>query len=134
MWAGLAQSVQRLATGWAVRGSNLGGGEIFRTRPDRPWAPPSLLYNEYGDFPEVKGPGRGVDHPTPSSQSWKKKYSHTSTLPLPLPLQSVLYLRCPYGDILKCLKSKSNLYLLTELLVIGRHFEMKASLLNHCDL
>jgi preprotein translocase subunit SecG len=21
-----------------------GGGEIFRTRPDRPWSPPSLLY------------------------------------------------------------------------------------------
>jgi len=23
--------------------SNSGGGEIFRTRPDRPWDPPSLL-------------------------------------------------------------------------------------------
>ena len=22
------------------------GGEIFRTRSDRPWGPPSLLYNE----------------------------------------------------------------------------------------
>ena len=22
-------------------------GEIFRTRPDRPWDPPSLLYNKY---------------------------------------------------------------------------------------
>jgi hypothetical protein len=31
--AGIAQSVQRLATGWAVRGSNPGAGEIFRTRP-----------------------------------------------------------------------------------------------------
>jgi hypothetical protein len=31
----LAQSVQRLTTGWTVRGSNPGGGEIFRTRPDR---------------------------------------------------------------------------------------------------
>jgi len=30
-WAGTAQSVQRLATGWTVRGSNPGGGEIFRT-------------------------------------------------------------------------------------------------------
>ena len=35
----------RLATGWAVRGSNPGGGDIFRTCPDRPWGPPSLLYN-----------------------------------------------------------------------------------------
>jgi hypothetical protein len=36
-----------LDKGWAVRGSNPGGGEIFRTRPDRPWDAPSLLYNGY---------------------------------------------------------------------------------------
>jgi len=41
----VAQSVQRLAMGWTVRGSNPGGGEIFHTCPDRPWGPPSLLYN-----------------------------------------------------------------------------------------
>jgi hypothetical protein len=34
-WAGIAQLVLRLATGWTVRGSNPGGGEIFRIRPDR---------------------------------------------------------------------------------------------------
>jgi hypothetical protein len=62
-----AQSVQRLATGWTVRGSNPGGGEIFRTRPSPPWSPPSLLYNGYRGFPEVKRPGRGVDHTPPSS-------------------------------------------------------------------
>ena len=50
-WAGIAQSVKRLATGWTVRGSNPGGGEIFHTRPDRPWGPPSLLYNGYRVFP-----------------------------------------------------------------------------------
>jgi hypothetical protein len=27
------------------------GGEIFHTRPDRYWGPPSLLYNEYRVFP-----------------------------------------------------------------------------------
>ena len=44
------------------------GGEIFRTRPDRPWGPPSLLYNGYRvSFPGVKRPGRGADHPPPSS-------------------------------------------------------------------
>ena len=32
---------------WTVRGSNPGGGEIFRTRPDRPWGLHSLLYNGY---------------------------------------------------------------------------------------
>ena len=31
-------------------GSNSGGGEIFRTRSDRPWGPSSLLYNAYGVF------------------------------------------------------------------------------------
>jgi hypothetical protein len=46
-----AQSVQRLATGWTVRGSNPGESEIFRTSPDRPWGPPSLLYNGYRVFP-----------------------------------------------------------------------------------
>jgi hypothetical protein len=33
--AGIAQSVHRIATGWTVRGSNPGRGEIFRTRQDR---------------------------------------------------------------------------------------------------
>ena len=43
-------------------------GEIFRTRPDSPWGPPSLLYNGYRvSFLGVKRPGRGVDHPPPSS-------------------------------------------------------------------
>jgi hypothetical protein len=47
-------------------GSNPGGGEIFRTRPDRPWGPPSLLYNGYRNFPWGKD-GRGVVPTTPSS-------------------------------------------------------------------
>jgi hypothetical protein len=68
-----AQSVLRLATGWTFRVSNTGGGEIFRTRPDRPWAPLSLLYNGYQDFPEVKRPGRGVDHPPPIIAELKEK-------------------------------------------------------------
>jgi len=42
--------------------------EIFRTTPDRPWGPPSLLYNGYRFyFPGVKRSGRGFDHPVPSS-------------------------------------------------------------------
>ena len=58
-WAAIAQSVWRLATGWTVWGSNPDGEEIFRTRPDRPWGPPSLLYNGYRVFPGGKV-GRGV--------------------------------------------------------------------------
>jgi len=43
---------------------NPGGGEIFRTYPDRPWGPPSLLYNGYRIFPMGKErPGRDADPP-----------------------------------------------------------------------
>ena len=57
-----------------VQGSNSGGGEIFRTRPDRPWGPPSLLYNGYRvSFSGVKRPGRGVDHPPYLAPRLKKE-------------------------------------------------------------
>ena len=49
-------------------------GEMFRTRPDRPWGPPSLLYNGYRvSFPGVKRTGRGVEHPSPSSAEVKER-------------------------------------------------------------
>ena len=38
-------------------GSNPGGGEIIRTPQDRPWGPPSLLYNGYRVFPGAKAAG-----------------------------------------------------------------------------
>ena len=82
----VAWSVQRLATGWTVRGLNLGGGgEIFRPCPDRPWGPPSLLYNGYRVFPGGKErPGRDVDSSPPSSAVVMKESSYTSTLPMGL--------------------------------------------------
>jgi len=41
------------------------GDEIFRTCRDRPWGPPSLLYNGYWVFPSGRG-GRGMGlTPTP---------------------------------------------------------------------
>jgi hypothetical protein len=64
----VAQTVQRLATDWTVRGSNSGGGEIFRTCQDRPWGPPSLLYNGYRVFPGGrKRPRRDAGLSPPSS-------------------------------------------------------------------
>jgi len=81
----VAQSVQRLATGWTVWGSNAGGGEIFRTCPDRPWGSPSLLYNAYRVFPGGRG-GRGVTltpHPLLVPWLWKSR-----AIPL-LPLRAV---------------------------------------------
>jgi hypothetical protein len=64
---------QRLPTCWAVRGSDPRGGEIYRTRPDLPWAPPPASYTmRPGSFPGVKRPGRGVDHPPASSAEVKE--------------------------------------------------------------
>jgi len=78
--AGIALS----ATGCTVRGSNPGEGEIFRTRPDRPCVPPSLLYNGYRfSFQGVKQLGRGVNHPLPSSAEVKESAD--------------LYLYSPFG-------------------------------------
>jgi len=59
-----------LATGYGLDGPGLnpGGGEIFRTCPDRPWGPPSLLYNRYRVFPGGKErPGRDADPSPPAS-------------------------------------------------------------------
>ena len=48
-------------------GSNPGGDGIFRTCPDRPWGPPSLLYDGYRVFPGGKVRlGRAADHSPPS--------------------------------------------------------------------
>ena len=49
------------------------GGHIFRTRPDRPWGPPSLLCNGYRVFLGVKRLGRGVVYPPPSSAEVKER-------------------------------------------------------------
>ena len=68
------QHCWNLATSWTVMGSNPGGGEIFHTHPDRSWGPVSLLHNGYRvSFPGVKRPGRGDEHPTPSSAEVKER-------------------------------------------------------------
>jgi len=53
------------ATGWTVRGTNPGGSEIFLTRPDLPWVPPSLLYDGYRVFPGGKATGAWRSPPIP---------------------------------------------------------------------
>jgi len=45
--------------------SNPGGGDIFLTRPDRPWGPPSVLYNGCRVFHEGKSAGSWHWAPTP---------------------------------------------------------------------
>jgi hypothetical protein len=78
---GIAYSVQRLATGSTVRGWSPGEGATFRTRPDRPRGPPTLLYNGYLiAFPGVKWPRHGADHPAHSSAEFKGRVElYTST-------------------------------------------------------
>jgi hypothetical protein len=49
------------------------GGGGFRFCPDRPWVPPSLLYNGYWVcFPGVRQPGRD-DYPPPLTPRLKKE-------------------------------------------------------------
>ena len=58
-------------------------GTRFSARPDRPWGPPSLLYNGYRVFPGGKvRTGRAADHSPPSSAAVMEEYSYTSTHPL----------------------------------------------------
>ena len=59
--------------GWTVGGSNLGVVEIFRTRPARPWVPPSLLYSGYRVFPGGKAAGACLSPPNPCSAEVKER-------------------------------------------------------------
>jgi hypothetical protein len=90
-----------IATCYELDGSGIESRwrRIFRARPDRPWGPPSLLYNGYWvSFPGVKRPRRGLNHPPLSSAGVEERvelYLHSPsgpswcilgrTLPLPLP-------------------------------------------------
>ena len=74
-----------IATGYGLDGPGIESrwGEIFRTCPDRPWGPPSLLYNGYRVFPGDKDrPGRDANPSPPSSAVVMKEQSYTSTPPM----------------------------------------------------
>ena len=63
-------SVVGIATAYGLDGPGIESrwGEILRTCPDRPWGPPSLLYNGYRVFHGGKvRPGRDADPSPPSS-------------------------------------------------------------------
>jgi hypothetical protein len=63
-------SVVDIATSYGLDGPGIESRwcETFRTYSDRPWGPPSLLYNGYPVFPGgEERPGRAADRPTPSS-------------------------------------------------------------------
>jgi len=65
-----------IATAYGLDGPRIKSrwGETFRTSPDRPWGPPSLLYNGYRVFPGGKVlPGRDADPSPPSSAEVKNR-------------------------------------------------------------
>jgi len=79
-------SVFGIATGYWLDGPRIESrwGEIFCICPDRPWDPPSLLYNGYRVFPGGKErPVRDVDPSPPSSPVGHERVQ--------------LYLYSPYG-------------------------------------
>ena len=66
-------------------GPNPGGDEVIRTRPDRLWGQPSLLYKGYQTcFQGVKQPGHGVEHQSPSSAEVKERVELYLNSPLGL--------------------------------------------------
>jgi hypothetical protein len=65
-----------------VRGSNPGGGEIFRTCPNRPWGPLSFQYNGCRVFPgDKERPGCDAN-PSPLLVPWSWKCRAIPVLPL----------------------------------------------------
>ena len=69
-------SVVGRATAYGLDGPGIEShwSEIFRTYLERPWAPPSLLYNGYRAFPGGKD-SRGMTlttHPHLVPMSWKR--------------------------------------------------------------
>ena len=74
-----------IATGYGLDGPEIESrwGKMFRTCPDRPWGPSSLLYDEYRVFPRGKErPGRDANPSPPSSAVVLKRYSYTCTPPM----------------------------------------------------
>jgi hypothetical protein len=72
-----------VATGWMVGSSNPRREEIFRTRPDQSWDPPSPIYSRYRFFSGDKVAGTWRWPPTPSIAEIQERV--------------VLYLYFPFG-------------------------------------
>ena len=81
---GIAQSVQRLATGWTVR--DLIPVEARFSVPVQTGseAHPASYTMGAWSFPGVKRPGLGGDHPPHLGPRLNKEYSYNSTSPLGL--------------------------------------------------
>ena len=73
-WAVIAHLVQRLATGWTVRGSNPSGEARFSATVHTSCkAHPASYTVGTGSFQGVKRPGRDIEHPPLSSSEVKER-------------------------------------------------------------
>ena len=68
-WTSGPGSEVGIATAYGLDGPGIESrwGEIFRTSPDRPWGPASLLYNGHRVFPGGKVQPRRDADPSPPS-------------------------------------------------------------------
>jgi len=69
----------------------VGGTRFFRTTPNRPWGPRSLLYNGCRVIPRVKRPRCGVNHPPHLTSRLQEELGYIATPP-----QSLHGLFCGY--------------------------------------
>ena len=109
IWAGIAKSIQRLAAGWTVRGSNASADEVFRTCPDGRCNPPCFLHNGYQVFSGGKTAGAWRWPHTPSTADVKERaelYFYSPSGPSwPVLGWNLLYLlSCIYRVIHKSLR------------------------------
>jgi hypothetical protein len=82
-------------SGWTVRGSDPGEGEIFASVRNGPEAHPVSYTMSTGSFPRVKWQCRGVDHPlTPSAEVNERVELYISRLGLCDFLQGEHYCIC----------------------------------------
>jgi len=102
-------SVVGITTGYGLDGPRIDSrwDEIFRTCLERPWGPPSLLYNGYRVFPGVKS-GRGVTlTPHPLLVPWSRTSRAIPLLPVwtyglyraSVPVQGCTLPFLPFTDI-----------------------------------
>jgi hypothetical protein len=66
-------SLVDIVTAWTIRGSNPGWGGVFCTRSNRPWDPPSLVYNGSRVFHGGKAAGTWRWPPTQHLEPRLKK-------------------------------------------------------------
>jgi len=75
---------REIATGWTVRGSNLGRARFFAPVQTGPESHTTSYTMGIGYFPVIKRPERSVDHPPPSGAKVKERvelYLYSSSGP-----------------------------------------------------